>query len=162
MLSVLHPFDIVALAREQHVVIVDIAHISAFRNISFHRAPPQYLIRAVAFRGSADSPVKSADFPCLSFPLSLVFPCLYESIILNKVSRKTDSKNGFKVVDYIFNCKFFSTTALEIWQLLLQTFIVMLSGVQIRSKQGFKEGFKAIQSEKKKPHLRANSKVRFI
>jgi hypothetical protein len=71
-------------------------------------------------------------------------------------------KDGFKVVDYIFNCKFFSTTALEIWQLLLQTFIVMLSGVQIRSKQGFKEGFKAIQSEKKKPHLRVDSKVRFI
>lgn len=33
------------------------------------------------------------------------------------------------VVNCIFNCKYFLTTTLEIWQLLLQTFIVKVDPV---------------------------------
>ena len=48
------------------------------------------------------------------------FLLLYDEIIKNKVSEKTDSEQRKKNVNCIFNCKFFPTTTLEIWQLLLQ------------------------------------------
>ena len=70
-----------------------------------------------------------------SFIYGFLLP--YETSIKNKVSEKTDSRIQRSLVNCTFFCKFFSTTTLEIWQLLLQTYIVKLSGFLRRSRNSF-------------------------
>ena len=75
-----------------------------------------------------------------AFLLPLLLPLPYGTIVKNVVSKKTDSKQGKggkRRVNCTFYCKFFSTTTLEIWQLLLQTYIVKLSGFLRRSRNSF-------------------------
>ena len=52
-------------------------------------------------------------------------------------SRKAVNSRINRLVNCTFYCKFFSTTTLEIWQLLLQTYIVKLSGFLRRSRNSF-------------------------
>ena len=54
-----------------------------------------------------------------SFIYGFLLP--YETSIKNKVSEKTDSRIQRSFVNCIFNCKYFSTTTLENWQLLLHS-----------------------------------------
>ena len=62
---------------------------------------------------------------------------MYENIIQQAMSEMVPDFERIIEVNCIFNCKFFSTTTLEIWQLLLQTFIVKLSGFLRRSRYSF-------------------------
>lgn len=71
----------------------------------------------------------------ICYPICYLLP--YEEIVNNMVSQKTDRKEGNRNVNCIFNCKFFPATTLEIWQLLLQTYIVKLSGFLRRSRNSF-------------------------
>ena len=72
----------------------------------------------------------------LVFQLFFLFSCI--NYILAKVeSFKKDAIRLGVSVNCTFYCKFFSTTTLEIWQLLLQTYIVKLSGFLRRSRNSF-------------------------
>ena len=61
----------------------------------------------------------------------------HDSIIFIYLSKSLDNGLQFCKVNCTFFCKFFSTTTLEIWQLLLQTYIVKLSGFLRRSRNSF-------------------------
>ena len=99
LLVLLHPFKVVALDRERHVMIIHIAHVSTLGNISLHRAPPSRTsVFHLYIRFYSRKPVKSVSFllPAFSFCRPTSFMSLYGSLRILYLyhARRGVPKNG--------------------------------------------------------------------